>query len=437
MGNSHEIAKKGADAAMRKLGRFSLVFLALAALLLALAAACGGGEEKETATATPTRVVEPGDGITDTEIILGSHFALTGTWGASFKPVLEGIKAYFSYVNAEEGGVCGRQIVFKVENDEYDPAMAVGAVRKLVDEDKVFAIIGGLGTAAHSAVWEDLNEKGIPDLWIMSGAHKWGAEPEKYPWSIAILPDYQVEGAIFGKWISQNMPGTKVGILYQNDDFGEDVRTGVKNGLDSTKNEVVSEQSYESTAVSIRSQVTNLKNDGAEAVVGACIPPPCAELIKEADRQGWHPQFLIDYVNSDPIMYQFASPKVMEGVISLQANKLVDWTDDPEVAEHHRIMNKYSDQPPSNYAIVGQEAAMLTVEALRNTCDNLTRQGLMDSIYTTFTNYQGPLNLPGITTTLSPTDHMATEAMRLMRSKLTADGTGVWEYEGDIISFKD
>jgi branched-chain amino acid transport system substrate-binding protein len=314
--------------------------------------------------------------------------------------------------------------------------MAVGAVRKLVEGDKVFAIVGGLGTAAHSAVWEYLNEKGIPDLWIMSGAHKWAAQPEKYPWSIAILPDYQGEGAIFGKWISQNMPGAKVGVLYQNDDFGEDVRIGVKNGLDPTTNQVVSEQSYESTAVSIASQITNLKNDGVEVVVGACIPPPCSQAIKEADRQGWHPQFLIDYVNSDDIMYQFATPQVMEGTISLQANYLVDQTDIPSVAEHHRIMQKYSDQPAGNYAIVGEEAAMMTVTALGNTCDNLTRQGLMDSIYATLQNYQGPLNLPGITTTLSPTDHLATEAMRLMRATVTPDGKGKWEYFGDIISFK-
>jgi branched-chain amino acid transport system substrate-binding protein len=373
-------------------------------------------------------------GITDTEIILGTHFALSGTWGASYAPVIAGVKAYFKYVNAEEGGVCGRQIVFKIEDDNYDPAKAVGAVRKLVEDDKVFAIVAGLGTAAHSAVWEYLNEQGIPDLWIMSGAHKWAAEPEKYPWSVAILPDYQVEGAIFGKYISQNMPGKKVGILYQNDDYGEDVRAGLKNGLDPTKNVLVSEQSYESTAVSIRSQITNLKNAGAEAVVGACIPPPCAQAIQEADRMGWHPQFLIDYVNSDPIMFQFASPEVMNGTITLQANKMFDWTDDPAVAEHHRIMKEYGDQPPGNYAIVGQQAAFLTVMALRATCDNLTRQGLMDAVNTIFKDYQGPLNLPGITITLSPTDHLAVESMRMLKATVV-NGKGEWEYFGDIISF--
>jgi len=430
---------KEADAAVRKPGNSSLIFLALAALLLVLTVACGREEDKGTPTATRTAIaaVTPTPaaevpGITPTEIILGTHFALSGTYGAAYAPIIAGIKAYFNYVNAEEGGVCGRQIVFKAQDDNYDPAKAVGVVRKLVEEDKVFAIIAGVGTAAHSAVWEYLNEQGVPDLWIMSGAHKWSAEPEKYPWSIALLPDYYVEGTIFGKYISQNLPGKKVGIIYQNDDYGRDELAGLKNGLDPTKNELVSEQSYESTAVDIRSQVTNLKNAGVEVVHGACIPGHCAQAIKAANQMDWHPQFFIGYVNSDPAMFQYAgSPQVMEGVITLQANKLSDWTDEPVVAEHHRIMAEYGDSLPGNFSIVGQEAGILTVEALSRTCDNLTRQGLMDAIYS-FQNYQLELILPGITITLSPTDHLGTEAMRMLRAH-----DGKWEYFGDIISFRD
>jgi branched-chain amino acid transport system substrate-binding protein len=475
---------------MRKLGSFSLIFLALAALLLALAAACGGGEEEgtpaatrtatvvatrtatpaatRTAVATPTRaatatpkptaaptatptaaetaaptvevtptpVVEKVDGITDTEIILGTHFAQSGTYGAAFAPVLAGMKAYFKYVNAEEGGVCGRQIVFKAEDDNYDPAKAVEVMRKLLDEEKVFAIIGGLGTAAHSAVWEELNERGIPDLWIMSGAHKWAADPVAHPWSVAILPDYYVEGTIFGKYISENMPGKKVGIFYQNDDYGKNEVEGLKNGLDPTKNELVSEQSYESTAVDIRSQITNIKNAGAEAVIGACIPGHCAQAIKAAHQMGWDVQFFIGYVNSDSSMFTYAgSPQIMEGVITLQGNKMYDWTDDPAIAEHLRIMQKYGDLPPGNFTVEGQIAGTLTVMALRATCDNLTRQGLMDAVNTIFQNYQADLTLPGVTFTFSPTDHLAVDALRMLKATVTAEGKGKWEYFGDVISF--
>jgi branched-chain amino acid transport system substrate-binding protein len=432
---------------MWKLGKFWLIFLALAALLLVLAVACEEEEEEGTPTGTPAATVTgtPAEtptgvtevpGITDTEIILGTHFALSGTYGAAYAPVIAGTRAYFNYVNAEEGGVCGRQIVLKVEDDQYDPAHAVEAIRKLVEQDEVFAIVAGLGTAAHSAVWEYLNEEGIPDLWIMSGAHKWAADPVAHPWSVAILPDYYVEGTIVGKYISENLPGKKVGIFYQNDDYGKDELAGLKNGLDPDKNELVSEQSYESTAVDIRSQVTNMKNAGVEVVHGACIPGHCAQAVKAAHQMGWDVQFFIGYVNSDPAMFMYSSPEAMEGVITLQAMKLTDWTDDPVIAEHHRIMSEHGDLPPGTFTLIGQGAALFTVKALRATCDNLTREGLMDAIHSSFKDYQPDFTLPGITMTLSPTDHLSFEAMRMLRATVV-DGKGKWEYFGDAIPFKD
>ena len=439
-----------------------LVLASVSLALLAVAAACNGGDDEDgTATATRTPAVtgtaaaqpsgtataagtpkpstgEPVDGITDTEIILGSHFAQSGTYGAAFAPVLSGLQAYFEYLNEEKGGVCNREIVLKAEDDQYDPAHAVEVTRKLVEQDKIFAMVAGLGTAAHSAVWDYLNEKGIPDLWVMSGAHKWGADPKAHPWTVGILPDYFVEGTIFGKYISENYPGQKVGILYQNDDFGKDDLAGLKNGLDPAKNELVSEQPYESTAVDIRSQVTNIKQAGAEVVVCACTPGYSAQAIEGADRMGWDPQFMIDYVASDPIMFSYASPKVMEGVLTMQANKLSTWTDDPAVAQHHEIMKKYGTVATGNYTLVGQVVGVLMEEVLTRACDNptkeLTREGLMDAVHS-LENFQGDLSLPGNTITITPDDHIGTEVMRFLRAKLV-DGKGVWEYEGELLSFR-
>jgi branched-chain amino acid transport system substrate-binding protein len=432
-----------------------LVVASVSLALLGLVAACGGGGEEEgtgtpaatgtaaataqptgtaaaAGTQTPTTAQE--EGITDTEIILGSHFAQSGTYGAAFAPVLAGLKAYFEYLNEEKGGVCNRKIVLKAEDDQYDPAHAVDVTRKLVEQDHIFAMVSGLGTAAHSAVWDYLNEKGIPDLWVMTGAHKWGADPHAHPWTVGILPDYYVEGTIQGKYISENLAGAKVGILYQNDDFGKDVLAGLKNGLDASKNELISEQSYESTAVDVRSQVTNIKQAGAEVVVCACIPGYAAQALEGADRLGWKPQFIIDYVNSDPVMFQYAKPEVVEGTLTLQANKLSTWTDDPAVAQHIEIMKKYGTVAPGNYTIVGEVVGILMEEVLNRTCDNLTRRGLMDAVES-LRDFQGPLSLPGVTITITPDDHIGTEAMRLLRAKLV-DGKGVWEYEGDLISFR-
>jgi branched-chain amino acid transport system substrate-binding protein len=414
--------------------------------LLVVAGACEEEEEEGTPTGTPAATVTASPtpspsriGAPDDEIVLGSHFAQSGTYGAAYAPVLAGMKAYFNYVNAEEGGVCGRQIVFKAEDDQYDPAQAVGVVRKLVEQDKVFAIVAGLGTDTHTAIWDYLNEVGVPDLWIMSGAHKFGSEPEKYPWSVPLLPDYYVEGTIFGRYISENLPGKKVGVLYQNDDFGRDELAGLKNGLDPTKNELVAEQSYESTAVDIRPQVTSLKDDGAEVVVGACIPSYCAQAVKEADRLGWDPQFFISYYIVDYTCFMFAQCKdgqLMEGVITTRVKKMADWTEDPAIAKHHRIMQEYGDLPAGNFTIEGQIAGELTVEALRRSCDNRTQEGLMDAVHS-FQDYQSDLMLPGITISLSPTDHLAFEAMRMMRATVTADGKGKWEYFGEVLSFRE
>jgi len=419
------------------LWRYLPVVVALMAGLL-LAAACEDGEEEgptstatlattasatsapaaiATATVTPRLPEAPIE-----DIVLGMHAPLSGTWGAAYASVIDGAQAFFKYLNEEEGGVCGREIVFKVEDSGYSPAGATEAVAKLLERHKVYAIIGGIGTAPHAAVWEELNERGVPDLWIMSGAHKFG------------MLDYYIEGTIFGRYISENMPGKNVGILYQNDEWGQDVLEGLKNGLDPEKNELVSEESYELTDVSLRPQVTSLKNAGAEIVISASSAPISVQLIKEADRLEWHPQFFLDYVILEWVTFAFEWWQLPEGVITLGFNKLSDWTDDPAVAEHHRIQKEYGTMPPGSFTMVGQEVAALTVEALSRSCDNLTRKGLMDAVHS-FEDYQADLMLPGVTITLSPTDHLAIESMMLLQAKVE-DGKGKWEPFGELLSFR-
>jgi len=428
-----------------KTGGLLAVLLLASLVAIPLMAACEEEQEEgegptptTTPTATVTGTATPGaevPGITDTEIILGSDFALTGTYGAVYAPLTQALQAYFRYVNAEQGGVCGRKIVLKVEDHQYDPAKALEAVRKLVEGDKVFAIVAGLGTVPHSAAWEYLNENGVPDLWIMSGAHKWAADPQEHPWSVGFLPDYVVEGTVFGKYISENLPGKKVAVLYENSDAGWDRLAGLKNGLDPDKNELVSEQSFELTDVSIHSQVANMEKTGAEVALCFTLPGFCAQAIKGSDRLDWHPQWFIAYTNADPVMFQYVSAELMEGVLSLQGNKMYDWIDDPAVAEHHRIMEEYGGPTPSAFTLVGQSAGGLTVEALSGACDNLTREGLMEAMES-FKDFQGDLALPGITITLSETDHLAVEAMRMLRATLV-NGKGKWEYFGELISFAD
>jgi len=421
-----------------------LAILLLASLVtIPLALACEG-EEEEAATPTPTvtgaatpadtpTATAAGPGITDTEIILGQHAMLSGTFGAVYSMLPRTQQAYFKWVNETQGGVCGRDIVLKVEDNGGDPAKALEATRKLLEQEKVFAIFGAVGDHPHSGVQAYLNDLGVPDLFIIGGAHIWGADPEEFPWSVGGVPDYRTEGSFFGQYISENLPGKKVAVLWENQHLGWDGLTGVKAGLDPEKNELVTEQSYEATAISISSQVSNMKNSGAEVVVLYTTPGFTAQAIKHADRMGWHPQFLASYTNSDPILFQFVSAELAEGLISFNAFKMPDNTDDPAIAQHHEIMQNYGGPSPGVFTIFSQLTAEVLIEALSRTCDNLTREGLMDAVES-LRDYRSDLLLEGVTITISDTDHWMLQAGPMERV-VVEDGKGRWEYFGPVYTF--
>ena len=432
---------------MWKPGKSWLTFSALAAVLVILAAACEEekGEETHTATpaaaetATPTATGTPAaaaevPGITDTEIILGADCILAGSMGAVYATIPQTVEAYFKYINDTQGGVCGREIVYKVEDNQDDPAKAVEAVRKLVEQDKVFAMVGSLGDGAHPAVWDYLNENGVPDILVSAGSHMFGDDPEGHPWTVQMIPSNKIEGVFFGQYISENLPGKKVAILYSNIMQGYDHLEGVKEGLDPDKNEVVSEQSYELTAVSISSQVTNMKNSGAEVVTTVASPGFTAQAIKQADRLGWHPQWMLSYINSDEMMFSFASADLLEGAISFQALKLAAWTDEPAVAEHYRLMDEYGGPSPTNFTIYAQTLAEVAVEALNRSCDNLTREGLMDALES-IEGFHSDLFLDDVNVSFSDTDHTGLQSGHMLRA-VVEDGKGRWEYFGPLVEFK-
>jgi len=420
-----------------------LAVLLLACLvLIPLAVACEEEEEEETPTpgdtptaaetGTPTAAAEV-PGITDTEIILGADCPLAGAMGAVYATIPQTVEAYFNYINDTQGGVCGREIVYKVEDNQDDPAKAIEVVRKLVEEDEVFAMVGSLGDSPHPAVWDYLNENEVPDILVSAGSHMFGDDPEGHPWTVQMIPSTKIEGTFFGQYISENLPGKKVAVLIPNIPMGTDHLQGVKDGLDPDKNEIVSEQSYEVSAVTISSQVNNMKNSGAEVVTTVASPGFTAQAIKQADRLGWHPQWVISYINSDEMMFKFVSPELLDGAISMQALKLAAWTDDPAVAEHHRLMSEYGGPTPSNFTIYAQSLAEVAVEALSRTCDNLTREGLMDAVES-IKDWHGDLLIDEVNVSFSDTDHTAFQTARMLRASVE-DGKGKWEYFGPLYVF--
>jgi branched-chain amino acid transport system substrate-binding protein len=390
------------------------------------------GTPATTVPSTPTTTGEV-PGITPTEIILGADVPLAGAMGAVYATIPQATKAYFDYINDTQGGVCDRKIVYKLEDNQMDPARAAEAVRKLVERDNVFAITGSLGDVPHGGVWDYLNEEEVPDFLLSAGAHMFVADPEGHPWTFQMIPDYRNEAAFFGEYISENLPGKKVGVLYENQVFGYDGLEGTKMSLDPTKNEVVSEQSYESTAVSVRSQIANMKNDGAEVVVLYTTPGYTAQAVKEADNLGWHPQWFTSYVNSDEMLFQFVSAELLEGAITTQTYKLATWTDEPAIAEHHRIMDEYGGPSPTNFTVYAHSLGEVAVEILSSTCDNLTREGLINATES-LTDFHSDLLLDGIDISFGPDDHTAIGNGRLLKV-VVQDGKGEWEYFGPVFTY--
>ncbi|OGR91642.1 MAG: hypothetical protein A2V88_13700 [Elusimicrobia bacterium RBG_16_66_12] len=424
----------------------SLTIPLLAALALSLAT-CGGAEDEGTpegtaaaaASATPAAPATTapsgqfGPGVSDTEIIIGAHSPLTGALAAIYATIPKATTAYFNYINDTQGGVCGRQIVYKVEDDNYDVAKALEVTRKLVEQDKVLAIVGALG--AHGSAFDYLNQAGVPDLLLSTASHRFVSDPQTYPWTVQMIPDYTLEGIYFGQYISENLPGEKVAVLYENTYFGIEDLAGLKQGLDPAKNQVVSEQPCDPAAVDIRSQVTNMKDSGAEVAVLLVTPGYTVQAVKAADRLGWRPQILASYVNSDDMMFQFTSPQLLEGMITFQAVKMAAWKDDPAIARHYEIMSKYGGPAPSNFTVYGQALAELAVEVLSRACDNLTRQGLMDAIES-IRGWRSDLLVEGVDITVSDTDHTALDTGRMLRV-VVENGKGRFEYFGPIYYLRE
>jgi branched-chain amino acid transport system substrate-binding protein len=439
---------------VRQAWRLASLSLAIV-VLVTVAVACGGDEEETPSdTGTPVASASPSataagtvtpqgtaaasgevPGISDTEILLGAECILSGSMGAVYSTIPKTVSAYFNYINETQGGVCGRKIVYKVEDNTDDPARGVEVARKLVEQDKVFAMVGSLGDAPHPATMEFLNEKEVPDILVSAGGHRFGADPEGHPWTVQMIPDYTIEGTFFGRYISENLPGKKVAVLWENSAAGIDGLAGVKQGLDPSKNELVADESYNIGDISIASQVTNLKDSGAEVAIVHGSPGFTAQLIKNADRMGWHPQLFMSYINSDDMMFSFVPPSLLNGAITFQALKLAAWRDDPAVAEHYELMQKYGGPPPTNFTIYAQALAETAVDILSRSCDNLTREGLMEAVEST-KDFHSDLMLDDVTVSFSDTDHTGLQSGHMLKATLDEKGHGVFEYFGPLVEFK-
>src|ERR1700709_379770 len=249
--------------------------------------------------ATPAAAQKKYDpGATDSEIKIGNIMPYSGPLSA-YALIGRTQAAFFNKVNAE-GGINGRKINFSSYDDGFSPPKTVEQARKLVESDEVLLIFQSLGTPTNNAIRQYMNGKKVPQLFVATGATQLG-DRKNFPWTMGWQPTYQTEGRIYAKYILQNLPQGKIGVLYQNDDSGRDYLKGLHDGLgeEATKRMIVAELPYEPTDPTVDRQIVTLKTMGADIFFNEASPKFAAQAIKRAAEIGWKPlQFLASISNS-------------------------------------------------------------------------------------------------------------------------------------------
>lgn len=372
-------------------------------------------------------------GVTPTEILLGGTHPYTGP-ASAYGIITKGINAYFSYVN-DQGGVYGRKITYKDQDDGYNPAQTVQVVKGLAEQDKVFAFFNTLGTGPNLAIRQYLNDQKIPQLFLATGATTWGTDAAKYPWTLGFNPDYQAEAIIFGKHILQTAPNAKIAILYQNDDFGQDYVTGLQKGLGAKASQIVKMASYEVTDPDVRSQIATLQASGADTLVIAATPKFAIGAMVAVGQLSWKvTTYMTNVSASQPVMQaatKAGGDAATAGVISdayaldptnpSQANT-------PGMKLYRDILAKYGQglDPNNVFILYGMAAAYTMVDTLKAAGKDLTRDKVMNAAI--HLNEKNPFLWPGVDLVTSPSDRFPIRELQL--EKYTG---GLWIPFGSII----
>jgi len=371
-------------------------------------------------------------GATDTEIKIGNIMPYSGP-ASAYGVIGKTEQAYFNKINAE-GGINGRKINFISYDDAYSPPKAVEQARKLVESDGVLLIFNSLGTPSNSAIEKYMNTKQVPQLFVASGASKWN-DPKDFPWTMGWQPSYQKEAHIYAKYILKEKPVGKIGVLYQNDDFGKDYVKGLKEALgEKAAAMIVAEESYETEQPSVDDQIVKLKLAGADVFVSITTPKFAAQAIKKLAELDWHPLHFLSNVSTsiggviEPAGYENA-----QGILSANyAKETADpqWDDDPGMKNFLAFLQRYDSgaNKLDGSVIYGYGAAQTLVQVLKMCGDDLTRANVMKQAES-LKDFETDTLLPGIKINTSPTDFAPINQLRMMRFKGRK-----WELFGDIIS---
>jgi branched-chain amino acid transport system substrate-binding protein len=385
------------------------------------------------ALAAPASALEQAPGVSATKIKLGNTAPYSGP-ASSYGTIARSAIAYFEMVN-DKGGIHGRKVEVISLDDSYSPPKAVEQTRKLVEDEEVFAIFMPLGSPTSAATQSYLNQKKVPQIFVTSGAERWN-QPEKFPWSIGWNVEYATEGRIYARYILDNIKDPRIAVLYQNDDFGKAVLSGLKDGLGERSNAIVDAVSYELSDPTVDSPIARLKNTGATVFLSLTTPKFAAQSIRAVDNLGWKPLIILPSVSNsiDPVLTGAGLERSV-GIISSSYTKQPSdpqWRDAPDFKAWTAFMDKYypSGSKTDWLNAYGYGMAYAMHQALEMAGPQLTREALMNALHS-IRNMEVPMLLPGITISISKTDHGPIKSMQILRFNGTA-----WETNGPLVSGK-
>jgi branched-chain amino acid transport system substrate-binding protein len=365
-------------------------------------------------------------------IKIGNTMPYSGP-ASAYGQIGQTISACFKWVN-ETDQLGGDTVEFISYDDGYSPPKTVEQVRKLVESDEVDFLFQTLGTPTNSAIHKYVNAKGVPHLFVATGASKWG-DPEHFPWTMGWQPNYPTEAKIYAAYILENKPDAKIAILYQNDDYGKDYLNGFKAGLgDKAASMIVAESPYEVADPTVDSQIIAFKAAGADTFFNVTTPKFAAQAIRKANEIGWKPLHFLNNVSASiGAVIKPAGFDAAQGIITtayMMDPTDPQWAENDEFKAWSAFMDKYfpDGDKTSSFTAYGWAVCNTMLQALKQAGGDYSRETIMKAA-ASLDHYRAPMLLPGITVTTSATDFYPIESMQLQR----IEGE-TWKLFGDIIS---
>jgi branched-chain amino acid transport system substrate-binding protein len=353
------------------------------------------------------------DGITADTIVFGQAAVLEGPASALGTGMKAGLTAAFEEAN-KKGGVHGRKLKLNSVDDGYEPAKSITATKKLIEEDKVFSLIGPVGTPTSAATQPIATAANVPFVGAFTGASF--LRDSKLANVINVRASYDAETEAWVKHLTEDLKIKKIAIFYQDDAFGRAGLSGFKKAMDKRSMEIAAEGTYERNTVAVKSALLTLRRAEPEAVVMVGAYKPSAEFIKLSRQVGFNPVFVnISFVRASALAQELGQDG--EGVIVSQVVPF-PWDASLKVVADYQAAIKAVDAnaKPEFVSLEGYLVGRLAIAALEKAGKDVTRESFLKAIKDT-----GTFDIGGLQMSFGPSDNEGLD--KVFMTVVQKDGT--------------